>query len=185
VGEVQPPQTTPHSSIACIQSRHTLLPPAFWQKHTMSTVNSVLSKAIYVGGSYVLARGFHLFLRGSMWMGFGDTEYLWLQMVNSISNLNNNSWHHVIFTWKGSAYVPGSVTGAWSWCVDGTYGQAPTGVTGNFPTYTPVQSSSALKIGNSNGSGTFVPYVGYLASIRLYSKALSQTEMEAIYAYET
>lgn len=80
-----------------------------------------------------------------------------------------NSWHHMCGTWDGttvSVYVDGVLQGS-------------TARSGALPTDT----TAAITIGCDTNNGTVAEFMtGYVEDARIYNRALSQTEVQTLYA---
>jgi hypothetical protein len=89
--------------------------------------------------------------------------------INSISTFNANTWYFIAFTYNGSMldiYVNGQLDKS----------LATTQGIGS-------PASFATGIGHSNGAGGFW-WNGLISDVRLYNRALSAAEIQAIYNAE-
>ena len=87
-------------------------------------------------------------------------------VASSSSTYNDNEWHHVVGTWDSShayLYVDGMLQGTF---------------TGNAVLSLP--SPIAGSIGNFVGGGTYL-WKGSIDDVRIYNRALTQTDVTALY----
>jgi hypothetical protein len=95
-----------------------------------------------------------------------------LNYINSGVNVNDNSWHNVIFTLDASnnmkLYVDGTDTGA----VNASGAVLTAGIT-------PTTSTSS--VGQDLLNGAVFPFNGSIDDVRIYNRALSSLDVTAIY----
>jgi uncharacterized delta-60 repeat protein len=122
-------------------------------------------KTSNAGGSYrgiaVKQNAYGLFLADNVLM-----VYDWAGGGNRSTgvSLNDNQWHHVAFTFQAGVsngskiYIDGNLSSAFTWNVSG--------------------QGVALAIGAGDGNGIFQNFTGLIDEARVYSSALSATDIQ-------
>jgi hypothetical protein len=127
-----------------------------------ATWNTIYTSPIIIRGSYA----------GSHGIGRSTEENLLLSYIRGDSNIRTayapitrDAWYHIVATWNGST------TSIFS---NGNLIQTSSSVT-----HTGVPESDTWRIGQAYafGGSTGSAYQGYMASVRIYSKALSLSEV--------
>jgi len=141
---------------------------ACWVKHGTSQWQTIVERS-----SWGVADGIGLMMdynTTSVTFGHYGGSFSSIVEVKSKANAQDNQWHHVAGTlaWSGSEYV-------YSIYVDGKLDNAATGgPVGMAPT------SNPWTIG-AHDQGTWA-YRGLIADVRIYDRALSLSDVQAIYA---
>ncbi|OGD30828.1 hypothetical protein A2833_01375 [Candidatus Azambacteria bacterium RIFCSPHIGHO2_01_FULL_44_55] len=129
------------------------------------------------GVTYPITRGWNLFMTGNNQLSFiADFASTNLDKRSSAAVLTLNQWQHVALTWDGSSSASGV-----HFYVNGTEVAYTTNQSGSG-TRVP-DDTEDLRVGN-NESGTRT-FDGAIDEVRVYNRALAQSEIQSLYTYST
>lgn len=145
---------------------------SFWAAWTSSSIASVVNKltnsAPFRGYDIFLAAGIGFSLQNS---GTPGTNAIQVNLTST--GFNDGNWHHVAATYDGSS----TAAGCHIW-VDGV--DSALTVVQNALTAT-MQNTVTLACGARPDSSPILPYTGKLLDLAVYNKALTSSDIAAIY----
>ena len=153
------------SSAASLNFANTTFSVSFWEKESVSNGNFIMANAAVSGGWGFRGDGV-VFIKNVL---NGQSQYS--ANANTTTLMANGSWHHIVYIITTNTTTPASQ--AVTMYIDGTLDAG----TFNYSTY--FSPSTDLTFGCRNSGAN--QWTGSLDDVRFYNRALSTTEITALY----